>query len=88
VASNGVITFTATYVGGPFAPYSWFGTFPVGGGTFVASDSFGTINFTGSMNQVSSQVSTYATHGNYVTSMGGGSDAAHSCIGMPIVAQP
>lgn len=28
--------------------------------------------------------STYANHGQYVSSMGGGSDAAHSCIGMPI----
>ena len=28
--------------------------------------------------------SNYKNHGDYVSSMGGGSDAAHSCIGMPI----
>ncbi len=26
----------------------------------------------------------YKNHGDYVSSMGGGDDAAHSCIGMPI----
>ena len=26
----------------------------------------------------------YRNHGEYVSSQGGGSDAAHSCIGMPI----
>ena len=29
-------------------------------------------------------LSTYKNHGDYVSSQGGGSDAAHSCIGMPI----
>ena len=28
--------------------------------------------------------STYKNHGQYVKAMGGGDDAAHSCIGMPI----
>ena len=28
--------------------------------------------------------SNYKNHGQYVKAMGGGSDAAHSCIGMPI----
>ncbi len=28
--------------------------------------------------------SSYANHGQYVSSQGGGSDAAHSCIGMPV----
>jgi hypothetical protein len=28
--------------------------------------------------------STYKNHGDYVSSMGGGADAAHSCIGMPV----
>jgi len=31
-----------------------------------------------------SHISTYKNHGEYVSSQGGGSDAAHSCIGMPI----
>ncbi len=29
--------------------------------------------------------SSYKNHGEYVKAMGGGADAAHSCIGMPIV---
>ena len=29
-------------------------------------------------------ITTYKNHGAYVSAMGGGSDAAHSCIGMPI----
>jgi hypothetical protein len=28
--------------------------------------------------------SDYKNHGQYVSSLGGGSDAAHSCIGMPV----
>jgi hypothetical protein len=28
--------------------------------------------------------SNYKNHGQYVKAMGGGADAAHSCIGMPI----
>jgi hypothetical protein len=28
--------------------------------------------------------SNFKNHGEYVSSQGGGSDAAHSCIGMPI----
>ena len=31
-----------------------------------------------------SNTSNYKNHGDYVSSQGGGSDAAHSCIGMPI----
>jgi hypothetical protein len=34
---------------------------------------------------VFSNLSNYRNHGAYVSSVGGGSDAAHSCIGMPIV---
>jgi hypothetical protein len=30
-------------------------------------------------------LSHYRNHGDYVSQMGGGADAAHSCIGMPIV---
>ena len=32
--------------------------------------------------------SSYRNHGQYVKEMGGGADAAHACIGMPIVSQP
>jgi hypothetical protein len=37
--------------------------------------------------RTSTSVTTWANHGDYVTSTGGSADAAHSCIGMPIVAQ-
>ena len=33
---------------------------------------------------VFTNTSDYKNHGEYVKAMGGGSDAAHSCIGMPI----
>ena len=33
---------------------------------------------------VFNNTSNYKNHGDYVSSQGGGSDAAHSCIGMPI----
>jgi hypothetical protein len=33
---------------------------------------------------VITSTSNYKNHGDYVSSQGGGSDAAHSCIGMPI----
>jgi hypothetical protein len=36
---------------------------------------------------VSVSFSSYANHGQYVKAMGGGEDAAHSCIGMPIQSQ-
>jgi hypothetical protein len=33
---------------------------------------------------VTTGTSDYKNHGDYVKAMGGGSDAAHSCIGMPV----
>ena len=35
-------------------------------------------------NPIFTNTSNFKNHGDYVSSMGGGSDAAHSCIGMPI----
>ena len=34
--------------------------------------------------ETTTNTSTYKNHGQYVKAMGGGDDAAHSCIGMPI----
>jgi hypothetical protein len=92
LSSDGLtINISAVYVGGwPFNsgnPYSWTGTIPVAGGTGTATDSLGN-PYTFPVVLVTTVVSTYATHGAYVTAMGGGDDAARSCIGMPIVAQP
>jgi hypothetical protein len=33
---------------------------------------------------VFTNLTNYKNHGEYVKAMGGGDDAAHSCIGMPI----
>jgi|SRR3990172_7851195 len=82
------ITFNpSVYVGGwGGSPYSWHGTFPVGGGWFAVYDSAGG-TYWAQMTLDDSQTSTYKNHGAYVSAMGGGADAAHSCIGMPIVPQ-
>lgn len=32
-------------------------------------------------------ITTFANHGDYVSSMGGGSDNAHACVGMPMQSQ-
>ena len=60
-------------------PFTWhYGGPLAGGGTY-----------TDSLNQavaVKAEVTTtnFKNHGDYVSSQGGGSDAAHSCIGMPV----
>jgi hypothetical protein len=82
------INISSVYVGGwNGSPYSWTGGFPVAGGTGTANTSDGG-SYTFPVVRLSTTTSAYANHGAYVTAMGGGDDAAHSCIGMPIVAQP
>ncbi len=68
------ITFHATYPDG----HSW-DVASGGNGSDVVGRTFRVTNdltITGS--------SSYKNHGDYVSAMGGGADAAHSCIGMPI----
>ena len=61
--------------------YTWHYGGPVSGGN--ASDSMGqTVPVTFTNTQTTS--SNFKNHGDYVSSQGGGSDAAHSCIGMPV----
>ena len=36
------------------------------------------------VSKTTTNTSSYKNHGEYVKAMGGGADAAHSCIGMPI----
>ena len=75
--SNGVISFASTY-DGPYNPgYSYSGSFPVGGGALSG-------DYTGTVTQTATSSTTYANHGQFVSDSGGGSDAAHSCIGMPV----
>lgn len=90
VSSDGtMLTFDSTYVGGwGGSPYSWSGTFPVIGGTFTITDSNGAVYNGVSITRTATAVSTWANHGAYVSAMGGGADAAHSCVGMPVVATP
>lgn len=73
----GAISFNSTY-NGPWDPgYSWSGSFPVAGGALSGM-------YTGTVAVASTTSTSYKNHGDYVSSVGGGADAAHSCIGMPI----
>ena len=75
--AGGVITFSSTY-DGPYNPgFMWSGSFPVGGGALSG-------DYTGTVTAAPSTMTSFKNHGDYVSSMGGGPDAAHSCIGMPI----
>jgi len=88
LSSDGTyINISSVYIGGWVgSPYSWTGGFPVSGGTGTADSSDGG-HYTFPVVVISTSSTAYANHGAYVTAMGGGADAAHSCIGMPIVAQ-
>ena len=75
--AGGVITFSSTY-DGPYNPgFMWSGSFPVGGGALSG-------DFTGTVTAAPATMTSFKNHGDYVSSMGGGPDAAHSCIGKPI----
>jgi hypothetical protein len=79
--AGGVISLVATY-DGPYSPgFIWAGSFPVGGGTLTGTVPYA---FTASIVLDGTTSTDYRNHGEYVSSMGGGSDAAHSCIGMPM----
>jgi hypothetical protein len=78
---DGDLTYVATYHDTPYDDYSWGYDGPAAGG--MASDSWGQhLPITVTYDLGSS--TTYKNHGDYVSQMGGGADAAHSCIGMPI----
>lgn len=73
----GVISFTSVY-DGPYNPgFTWAGSFAVTGGTLSG-------DFSGTVVAGPTTMSSFKNHGDYVSSMGGGPDAAHSCIGKPI----
>jgi hypothetical protein len=79
--NNGVISFDATYASGQI----WGGNFPVaGGGLNWWVDSPSVWYSTGASIPGTPTFSAFTNHGDYVSSMGGGADAAHSCIGMPM----
>ena len=86
--SGATISFVSVYVGGwGGSPYSWSGTFPVGVGSLTAMDSLGGTYTNYAVTVTSTSTSSYRNHGVYVSSTGGGIDAAHSCIGMPVDSQ-
>jgi hypothetical protein len=75
--TTGIISFSSTY-DGPYNPgFVWTGSFPVAGGPLSGQ-------YTGTVTAAPTTLSTYKNHGDFVSSMGGGRDAAHSCIGKPI----
>jgi hypothetical protein len=74
---NDHLTFTAiyeTYL--PGYTYTYDG--PLSGGV-LGGDAAGY-----AITATVTPITTYKTHGDYVSSNGGGDDAAHSCFGMPI----
>jgi hypothetical protein len=78
--ANDVVSFSSTYVG-PYNPgFMWSGSFPVAGGPLSG-------DFTGTVTASATTLSTYKNHGDFVSSMGGGPEAAHSCIGKPITSK-
>ena len=79
VLLNGVISFHSEYDGPHDPTYSWNGSFPIAGGA-LSGDYLGTVTLTGTSE------TEYKNHGQFVREMGGGADAAHSCIGMPVQA--
>jgi hypothetical protein len=78
--ASGMVSFTATYDG---TTYSWSGSFLVGGGSFTGTDTTGQ-SFPATATPGTPTTTAWANHGAYVSAMGGGADAAHSCVGMPI----
>jgi hypothetical protein len=75
--ASGVITFSSVYDGPYNAGYAWSGSFPVAGGALLGM-------YTGTVTVTGTTSTAFKNHGEYVADAGGGADAAHSCIGMPI----
>jgi len=75
-----VISFSSTY-DGPYNPgFIWSGSFPVAGGPLTGP-------YPGTVIAGPTTSSSYKNHGDFVSSMGGGPEAAHSCIGKPITSK-
>lgn len=69
-----------------YGDYWWTYDGPRTGG--LGSDFFGAHFAVNSVAFNLVNVSDFKNHGEYVKTMGGGADAAHACIGMPVVSQP
>jgi hypothetical protein len=79
---NGILNFTAVYTNFPGNPayngYTWTFSGPLSTNVALGGRAAG-YHATAAVT-----MSTFKNHGDYVSSQGGGDDAAHSCIGMPI----
>ena len=75
-ALNGPISETLTLEADALIAQAWFGD-----GTPIDT-SPNDLEFL--VSKTTTNTSSYKNHGEYVKAMGGGADAAHSCIGMPI----
>ncbi len=81
---KGTISFKSTYDTG----YWWTGTFDTyGGAVSNITTSLGQTGLTAAATLDASDRTEYKNHGQYVKDMGGGADAARSCIGMPVQTQ-
>jgi len=78
---DGKLTYTATYHDTPYDAYHWGYDGPAAGG--MGWDSWGQKQPITVAYDLTSGTS-YKNHGEYVSQMGGGADAARSCIGMPV----
>jgi hypothetical protein len=87
IGEDGVVTeWHATYTSGPYEGYNWGWS---GGADLVTSDDWGrALGFTMNSVDLAPGALQFSTHGAYVKYMGGGDDAAHSCIGKPVVSKP
>jgi hypothetical protein len=86
------LSFEATYTGDAAAAYPGYkwGTTSAGalGASIPGWDTLNThFHVTASLGDLTNS-SNYKNHGQYVKAMGGGADAAQSCIGMPITEAP
>jgi opacity protein-like surface antigen len=91
--TDGKLSFVADYhhsaAGFPgfeqYDNYKWYSTAPGASGTLTATDTtdYPAFPVEWSLSNTTS-TSNYRNHGEYVKAMGGGDDAAHSCIGMPV----
>ena len=84
--SDGTVSLTASR--DPLYVSSWSLTnAPMDGSTETQATTNPTVGWTVKMKVTAPEFgnkSTYKNHGQYVKAMGGGDDAAHSCIGMPL----
>jgi hypothetical protein len=85
---NGKVSFHSVYnPGAGFDGYEWGVAQPASLGAQALSADNGGGQYFVTMALSDQTSSHFKNHGEYVSSMGGGADAAHACIGMPVGSQ-